>query len=228
MNALVWAVNSVRGRGLVQTMKVAASVVVDLSFDWQHGTNTMRWVDVEDFGAAGDNLVYSENYVATKARPLWTLLSSLDLPRNSGFVDLGAGKGRVLLIAAQYGFRKIVGIEFSPRLCEYARRNIQIFKERSRLPIEIEIVQSDATAYPIQPDQDVFFMFNPFGGVVMAQVLANLRRSVEIAPRKICLIYNTPAQHELIAQTGIFRDQLYRNIGGTHFRVYSNCRIPTR
>jgi len=222
MNAIAWALNSVRGRGLVQTVKVAASVVADLSFDWQHGTSTMRWVDADDFGAVGDNLVYSEEYRATKARPLWTLLRSLDLPRKSGFVDLGAGKGRVLLIAAQYGFRKIVGVEFSPRLCEYARRNLQIFKERSWAPIEIDIVQSDVTTYPIQSNQDVFFMYNPFGEVVVAQVLANLRRSVEISPRRIWLIYNTPTQHDLIAKSEIFRDQFDRNIGGTHFRVYSN------
>ena len=100
MNAIAWAVNSMRGRGLMQTMKVAANVVVDLSFDWRHGTSTMRWVDADDFGEVGENVVYSEKYAATKARPLWTLLSSLDLPRNGGFVDLGAGKGRVLLIAA--------------------------------------------------------------------------------------------------------------------------------
>jgi SAM-dependent methyltransferase len=222
MSAIAWALKSVRGRGLVQTMKVAANVVVDLAFDWRHGTSTMRWVDADDFGAVGENLVYSEKYMATKARPLWTLLGSLELPRNGGFVDLGAGKGRVLLIAALYGFRKIVGVEFSPMLCEYAQRNIQIFKRRSRLSVEIDIVQSDVATYPIQPDQDVFLMFNPFREVVMAQVLANLRRSVEIAPRKIWLIYNTPIQHDLIAETGIFRDQFCRNIGGTHFRVYSN------
>src|SRR5262245_48246632 len=108
MKAIEWAVNSVRGRGLVQTMKVAASVVRDLSFDWQHGTNTMRWVNAEDFGTVGENLAYSQDYVATKARPLWALLNSLELPRESGFVDFGAGKGRVLLIAAQYGFRNVI------------------------------------------------------------------------------------------------------------------------
>jgi len=52
MNAIAWALNSVRGRGLVQTVKVAASVVADLSFDWQHGTSTMRWVDADDFAHA--------------------------------------------------------------------------------------------------------------------------------------------------------------------------------
>jgi predicted RNA methylase len=222
MKAITWAVNSVRGRGFVETMKVAASVVVDLSFDLRHGTSTMRRVNVQDFGAVGDKLAHSRNYVATKARPLWILLSSLDLPRNSGFVDLGAGKGRVLLIAAQYGFRNVVGVEFSPKLCEYARRNIQIFRERCRSATEIDIVQSDASTYPIQPDQNVFFMFNPFGAVVMTQVLANLCRSVETAPRGIWLIYNTPIHHDLIASTGIFRDQCSRNICGTNFRVYSN------
>ncbi len=48
MNAIAWALNSVRNRGLAQTMTVAASVVADLAFDWRHGTSTMRWVDVHD------------------------------------------------------------------------------------------------------------------------------------------------------------------------------------
>jgi hypothetical protein len=220
-DALAWAVNSVRKRGLVQTMKVATSVVADLSFDWRHGTNTMRWVDVDQLDAVGENRVHSTRYQATKARPLWTLLNSLDLPRNMGFVDFGAGKGRVLLIAALSGFQKIVGVEFSPRLCECARRNIEIFKCRSGLPVRIDIHVLDAARYPIQPDQAIFFMYNPFGRVVLAQVLANLRTSVAMVPRQVWLIYNTPRHHDLIENAGLFRTWLDRNIAGTLFRVYS-------
>jgi predicted RNA methylase len=221
VEAFGWALNSVRERGLVHTVKVATSVVADLSFDWRHGTSTMRWVDVDHLDAVGENRVHSTGYQATKARPLWALLNSLDLPRNKGFVDFGAGKGRVLLIAALCGFRKIVGVEFSPELCECARRNIEIFKRRSRLQARIDVHLWDAAAYPIQPDECVFFMYNPFGRAVMSQVLANLRRSVETTPRNVWLIYNTPSHHALVENTGIFRSQLDRNIGGTQFRVYS-------
>ena len=183
MSALSWAIQSVRERGLVPTMKVAASAVADLSFDWRHGTNTMRWVEVSDLGAAGANRRYSVRYQATKARPLWTLLNSLDLPRNGGFVDFGSGKGRVLLMAALYGFSTICGIEFSPDLCECSRRNVEIFKRRSGVTTRIEVLLLDAALYSIQPDQAVFFMYNPFGDAVMTQVLVNLRKSFEAARR---------------------------------------------
>jgi SAM-dependent methyltransferase len=220
--ALAWAFQNVLERGLVRTVKVATSAAADLSFDWRHGTNTMRWVKADNLGSMGENRIHSVHYQASKARPLWTLLNELDLPRNSGFVDFGAGKGRVLLIAALCGFQRIIGVEFSPELCECARRNAEIFQRRNRLSARIEIVLADAAVYPIQPDQQVFFMYNPFDEVVMAQVLANLRRSVEESPRKIWLIYNTPRHHDVIDAAGVFPSCSRRDIGGTEFLVYAN------
>jgi len=39
------------------------------------------------------------------------------------FIDLGAGKGRALLMASDYLFQKIIGVEFMPEL-HHARRKI--------------------------------------------------------------------------------------------------------
>src|SRR5215472_1458160 len=39
------------------------------------------------------------------------------------FVDLGCGKGRVLLMARELGFGRIIGVEFAPALAKVARRN---------------------------------------------------------------------------------------------------------
>ncbi|HKS37428.1 MAG TPA: hypothetical protein VJW76_09580, partial [Verrucomicrobiae bacterium] len=159
MGAFAWALNSVREKGLVQTAKVATSVIADLSFDWRYGTDTTRWVLPDELGAVGENKVHSVRYQPTKARPLRHLLNSFNLPRDRGFVDFGSGKGRVLLIAAQCGFQNIIGVEFSPELCERTRKNVEIFRRRSGLTARIEIVMSDVTHYRIQPDQCTFFMY---------------------------------------------------------------------
>jgi 16S rRNA G966 N2-methylase RsmD len=222
MDAFGWAVRSVRERGLLQTMKVATSVVADLSFDWRYGTDTTRWVKVADLGVVGENQIHGVDYQPSKARPLRKLFNSLDLPREGVFVDFGSGKGRVLLIAVECGFRKLVGVEFSPELCECTRRNMQIFKQHGGLTAHIDIVLSDVANYRIQPDQRVFFMYNPFDEAVMAQVVVNLRRSVELAPRKIWLIYNTPKHHLVIERAGLFCSHVNREFGGTQFRVYTN------
>jgi predicted RNA methylase len=222
MGAIAWALKSVRKRGLLRTAKVATSVIADLSFDWRYGTDTTRWVLKDDLRAVGENKIHSVCYQPTKARPLRNLLNSLDLPRDSGFVDLGSGKGRVWLVAAQCGFQRIIGVEFSPELCESTRQNVEIFRRRFGLTARIDIVMSDAAHYRIQPDQSIFFMYNPFDGVVMEQVMANIRRSVELAPRQVWLIYNTPKCQETIEKAGIFRERFFREIGGTDFLVCTN------
>lgn len=228
MVLLTWAFDSVRQRGLVRTAKVAASVIADLTFDWRYGTDTARRVFSDELGAVGENKIHSARYQPTKAGPLRHLLHSLDLPRDRGFVDIGSGKGRVLLIAAQCGFQNIIGVEFSSELCEKTRKNVEIFQRRSGVKARFEIVMSDITRYRIQPDQCIFFMFNPFDSIVMEQVMANLRRSVELAPRPIWLIYNTPKCQQVIENAGIFTHHFFREIGGTIFLVYANTRQAER
>jgi predicted RNA methylase len=113
----------------------------------------------------------------------------LPIPHDSVFVDLGAGKGRLLLLAAQSGrFRKVVGVEFSAELCRTAEQNIRSFQRHYAGNVTFEVVHTDAADYEVQPDQNVFFMFNPFGPVVMQQVIQRVEQSLEEAPRRIWVI----------------------------------------
>jgi SAM-dependent methyltransferase len=223
MHSLAWAFSSVREHGWKRTVKVATSVVADLSFDLRYGTDTMRRVEVADLGAVGSNQHHSVHYQASRAKPLQRLLNSLNLPRDGVFVDLGCGKGRALLVAAECGFEHIVGVEFSPRLCECARQNVKTFKRRSGITAEIDIVLSDVADYRVQEAQCVFFMYNPFDDVVMNKVLSNIRRSVVFARRTVWLLYNTPRYHDLVTQDGLFRFLSSYHTNGTEFNVYTTC-----
>src|SRR5688572_3346622 len=140
MNVLNWALQSSREKGVVKTVKIACNVVMDLRFDWKYGTDTMRWVDRSQLETESVNRSHSAPYRATKVGPLLQLLDKLHLPRDCNFLDIGSGKGRVLLIASQYGFRKIVGIEFSPELCAIARKNVEVFCRRAKPLASIEVI----------------------------------------------------------------------------------------
>ena len=220
MNALGWAVRSTKEKGVVQTIKIACNVAMDLRFDWKYGTDTMRWVDRNALETQSDNRSHSAPYRATKVGPLLQLLNTLNLPRDSNFLDIGSGKGRVLLIASQYGFRKVVGIEFSGELCAIARKNVEAFSRNSKPLSSIEIIETDATKYRFQAEDRVFFMYNPFDGFVLANVLDNIRRSLEENPRRIWLIYNTPLYHDVVKRSALFQSDSFCEIGGNHFRVY--------
>jgi len=222
MNALGWAVRSTRDKGVVQTIKIACNVAMDLRFDWKYGTDTMRWVDRAALETCSDNRSHSAPYRATKVGPLLQLLNRLDLPRDSTFLDIGSGKGRVLLIASQYGFRKVVGIEFSGELCTIARKNVELFFRKAKRLSSIEVIETDATKHHFQAEDRVFFMYNPFDAFILAKVVDNIRRSVEENPRRIWLIYNTPLHHDVIKRAGLFQSDSFHEIGGNHFRVYAN------
>ena len=222
MNVINWARYTVAEKGIVNTILIMCNLVMDLSFDWKHGTDTMRWVNRDDLETQSGNRLHSARYSATKVRPLLQLLGRLHLPQDGNFLDIGSGKGRVLLIASQYGFRKVVGIEFSGELCAVARRNAELFVRKTKSLSPIEVIEADATKYHFEVEDRVIFMFNPFDGFIMAKVLDNLRRSLEENPDIYSLIYNTPLQHDVIKSAALFRSDFYCEIGGTQFRVYSN------
>src|SRR6266478_3779231 len=163
---LSWAFESVKKRGLVLTFKVAVSVVLDMGFDRRYGTDTMRWVEVKTLDFESEHKGNAAPYIATKSSPLRRLLRKLNLPKGGVFVDLGSGKGRVLLIAAQSGFEKIVGVEFSRDLCDIARENVKTFARKTQITARIDVVESDVASYYIESDHSVFFMYNPFDKVV--------------------------------------------------------------
>jgi predicted RNA methylase len=219
-SGLRWATSSIRRKGVVQTVKIGTSISLDLLFDLRYGTDTIRWVEKAALDTTSGNKQLSAPYQATKARPLLRLLDTLALPKDAVFVDIGSGKGRVLLIASAYGFRKVIGIEFSRSLCEIARSNVELFSKKVPLKSPIEVIEADATKYWFEPSERVFYMYNPFDAPVLAQVLANLRASLEINPRKIWLIYNTPMHHDAVIKSKVFLSHCYVESGGTEFRVY--------
>ena len=46
-------------------------------------------------------------------------------------MDLGCGKGRVLMLAVEYGFARVTGVDYSASLCEIARRNLDVLRART-------------------------------------------------------------------------------------------------
>ena len=158
-------------------------------FDWLHQVDTGS-------GAAKNLEITSANRdkgIAYDPCPWSTLrqaLRLLSLPvAGFTFVDIGCGKGKVLLSAAVLPFRRIVGVEFSPYLSRVAEQNLASARLLRRKCPSVEIVCADAVHYPIPDDPTVFFFANPFKYEVMEVVLGNIVRSYLGSPRRIFLIF---------------------------------------
>lgn len=192
--------------------------LADWAFDYWNGVDTRGTIDQEDleFGDSA-SAVYSSRYVAVGPRLFHQMVGALRIPHKEfTFVDIGSGKGRALLMASAWPFRRILGVELSPKLHSVAVRNIQRFKRRGVSCRNIRSLWCDAARYPIPRTKLVLYLYNPFKEAVMRRLLDNIRASWERHPRDIYVLYRTPACNDLFLLSG-FLNLIQTN---AHFAIY--------
>ena len=187
----------------------------DRLFDLLHGTDTAGAVEPADMTVVGPHRDRGVRYQLTRPWAFRRLLRRLDLPAGEVFIDIGCGKGRVLMLAREFGFRKIVGIEYAPALCAIAQRNVAA-ADAPRLVIHC----CDAVDYDFAEGETVIYLFNPFDGVVLGKMLERLEASLRRDPRKAWLIYHFPRWMDVIESHGVFTRVGRHAYGGCEFAVY--------
>lgn len=164
--------------------------VVDRAFDQELGVDTGGVTELKGLRLAGD-AADSVAHIASDPDEFGNAMAALDIdPGRFTFVDLGAGKGRALLLAARHGFRKVVGVEFARELVEAAERNIRAAHTRQSPPVRI--LEQDATCYDLPDEPLVLFMYNPFGGRTMQDVARRAAASLRRNPRPHHVLYLNP------------------------------------
>jgi predicted RNA methylase len=136
-------------------------------------------------------------YEACPARPFLRLMKSLPLDSPAGytFIDLGCGKGLALVLAAKYGFGRIVGVDLDPDLLESARVNVRFSGHMDAG--SVELTRKDAMRYTFPSEPSVIFLFNPFGEQTMRAVARNIQQSLEEEKRPLVVAYINPV-HEIV------------------------------
>jgi SAM-dependent methyltransferase len=170
----------------------------DYAFDVRHGVETCRWATLQELGLPESAEQHSNEYQPTGSGEFRMLMRDAPLPRSGTFVDLGSGKGRVVLLASRYGYDRVVGVELSESLCAVARANAEKFRKRVPDAAPMEMVCADALTYDIDDDTTVVFLFNPFDGVIVRHVLDRIGASIERRPREVYLVYNNAKEADAI------------------------------
>jgi SAM-dependent methyltransferase len=157
-------------------------------------------------------------YQATEPALFHEMLSQLKIDfRDFTFIDLGSGKGRALLMAADHPFRRIVGVELLPALHHVARENIRRYQSESQKGFVIESVCSDAREFVFPPEPLVLYLFNPLPEAGLAQVIANLERSLRENSRRIYVLYHNPLLEQVLQRC----EGLTRLAATDHYSIYS-------
>jgi SAM-dependent methyltransferase len=191
----------------------------DAEFDWDHRVNTTS-------GAVGwrDRLlgVFHSPYQPTEEVLFHEMLGDLSAQPGFNFseftfLDLGSGKGRSLLMAADYPFRRIVGVELLPALNRIAEENIAQYHGESQKCFALETVCGDATAFSLPQEPTLLFLFNPFPESGLRQVIANLEQSLLEHPRVVYVLYHNPLLGHLVEESSALR-----KVSATHqYTIFS-------
>lgn len=126
------------------------------------------------------------------------------LPCEKSFMDIGCGKGQILLMAAMSDMIKVGGIEWNTEIAEICRNNM------NRLGVSADIVTGDATEYKDIDEYSIFFFYNPFGENGVRKVVHNILESRKRRSRDIFLVYGNPFYHKAVVEGGNI--WLYRQV----------------
>ncbi|OZV70062.1 SAM-dependent methyltransferase [Winogradskyella aurantia] len=191
-------VGKIQRDGLVRTSKAVYSNIYEHYFDWKYGIDTKTWVSHKDLIAENDLAKHSGQYQPNCALVVKKVLRKLQLPKDQTFIDIGSGKGRIIILAAKYGFKTIKGIELSSNLSSIAESNIETFITKTGNPARIQIINKDATKHKFDVMDSVIFMYNPFNGIVFEKVIDNIKQSLQKYPRQMTIIYMNPTEREML------------------------------
>ena len=192
----------------------------DADYDWEHRVNTTS-------AAAGwrDRLlgVFYSPYQPTEAALFHEIIEALrehthaDF-RDFVFVDLGSGKGRTLLMASDYPFRRIVGVELLPALHRAAQENLSKYRSESQKCFALESICGDATEFAFPAEPIMLYLFNPFPEAGLQRVIANLEESLREYPRALYVLYHNPLMEHVLSESTVLK-----KVGGTHqYAVYQS------
>jgi hypothetical protein len=185
----------------------------DADYDWDYRVNTTG-------GAVGwkDRLlgVFHSPYQPTEPQLFREMLGAL--AQRTGldfadftFIDLGSGKGRTLLMASDFPFCRIVGVELLPALDRVAQQNLADYRGEFQKCFTLESLCGDATRFLYPDGPLVIYLFNPLPQPGLRQALANLGETLARHPRAAFVLYHNPQHESTLLASGFLR-----KIAGTH------------
>ena len=189
----------------------------DDTFDAWFGTETASGMTPGEAELPPSRRRLATMYLPTRDDDFAAMLDALAWSRaelaRATFVDLGSGKGRVVLLAAMRRFREVVGVELSPKLHDIARRNRDLVASAGVLRSPIRFELGDAAELDVPRGPVVLYLYHPFQESVAEAVLARVVASIQRAPRPFAILYGHPTLQRPIRASAFTRGGVFEQAG---------------
>ena len=144
------------------------------------------------------------------------------------FIDLGAGMGRALLLAAAHPFRAVVGVELHPTLARIARRNLALWRTAGRARVPMHMHCCDAADFPLPPGPCLVFLFNPFEAPVLRRLLRRWKQMLAERAGPVDILYVNDEQKNVLACEPGFERLFCGQIRRSHADAVTDRTILTQ
>ena len=189
-------------------------------FDRVHSVDTSGTISPIKLEVPSPNWIHGLGFQNAPIDTLRRILDGLCIRHEDfAFVDLGSGKGRALLLAADYPFRRVIGVEFAPELYHISAQNLRTYRSDTQRCFAIEAVCQDAARFVFPTEPLVLFLYNPFGPEVLKSVVANLVSSLRERPRDAFAAYMNPKHATVLDGTPSLR----RHAQDRDYIIWARC-----
>jgi SAM-dependent methyltransferase len=170
-------------------------------FDEAHGTDTSGLIPSGHLATGHPNDQHITAYYGVAPSILRTLIQHWreTIPphplHSYTFLDIGAGKGRAMLIASEFPFREVVGIELNPAMAAIAQLNLSHWNKSHRADTTApsiapqRMVETDALAFEFPATPTLAFLFHPFEAPVLKELLRRVESQFGGRPGTFDLLY---------------------------------------
>lgn len=210
----------IRKQGFIETFGMIIIALLDLVEDKVKGIKAHEFVDTKAVMKGHDSAPYANFYQPVRSIPFRLLLKKLNIIPVGSFVDIGAGTGKAMLLAYDYGFKKVRGIELVDELVDLAEENRTL---RGLTKESFEAVAGDALNFNFKEDDQIYFFNDPFSDEVFSEFLQSLMKFSQERGNKPFIIYKNNSRRQISSFNNLaeFGDYKNINIMGNNFEIIS-------
>ena len=187
MNPISKILWRIRKTGLYETLLWLQSHYSTWRRETSRGVDTRGKLPVDAQDDGGCN-----GYEPIMYECLDNIFRFLDVSASDVLVDYGSGKGRVLIEATEYPYKRIEGVEYDRELVADCLENFRSFRPEL-IDTRVRVHHADAREYEIPADATHLFVWNSFVGEVLEDVLERIRIHAKSSDHEIDLVVALPS-----------------------------------
>lgn len=174
-------------------------------FDKQYGIDTIGFLAANEITADKDLSSRIVCYAGSQPSIVRKALGALGRIEDYTLLDLGCGKGRATVVASEFPFRRVVGVELSPALAASARANAASIAKRFPTRPLITIAEGNVVDFVLPKGKIAIFAYHPFGAEILEQVVKKLEAALNGETPHIFFVYDNPVHAEVLDASPAFK-----------------------